>query len=193
MAKQGKPSGVEVKKSKQLDFTTEAMHALVEREVLVGIPEDETERKNLDGSDGPVTNASIAYIQDNGAPEKNIPARPFMQPGIEKAIDPIVRQLERGVNAALRDDVAGVERCFEAAGIAAQRGIQNAIREGIPPPLSERTLKQRAARGRKGAVKELEARAAGEEPGIEFATPLMDTGEMLQSIKYVVRNVSERK
>ena len=166
---------------------------LLNLEVLVGIPEDETERQNLEGATEPVTNASIAYIQDNGAPERNIPARPFMVPGIENAVDAIVAQLARGMSAVLRDDSDGVKKAFNGAGIAAERGIKNAIKEGIPPPLSERTLKARASRGRKGAVLELEARERGEDPGIELATPLMDTGEMLQSIKYVVRKRSERK
>lgn len=184
-------SGVETKVNKKLNFTSDAMLALTEFEILVGIPEDTTERKNLDGSEEPVTNAAIAYIQDNGAPEKNIPARPFMRPGIEKALEPIINQLDRAAKAAMRGSLAGVERGFQGAGIAAERGIKNAIKEGIPPPLSERTLKARAARGRTGATLELEARARGEEPGIEFATPLMDTGEMLQSIKHVIRRVSD--
>lgn len=184
---------IETKTSKNIDFDTDAMLALTEREVLVGIPEDETERKNTDGSDQPMTNAAIAYIQDNGAPEKNIPAREFMRPGIEEAKEAIIRQLDRAARAAMRGNLEGVEKGFNGAGIAASRGIRNHIKEGIPPPLSERTLKARAARGRTGAVLELDARANGEEPGIEFATPLMDTGEMLQSIKHVVRNVSDRK
>jgi hypothetical protein len=180
-------------KRKDVDFDGAGMTALTEFEILVGIPEETTERENLDGTDAPTTNAMIAYIQDQGAPEKNIPQREFMRPGIEKAMEPIVNQLNRCVNAALKDNLEGVLQALNGAGIAAERGIKNAIKEGIPPPLSERTLKERASRGRTGAVLELEARARGEEPGIEFATPLMDTGEMLQSIKYVVRDRHERK
>lgn len=185
--------GIQVKRRKDVDFDGAAMTALVEYEILVGIPEEETVRENLDGAEGPITNAMIAFIQDQGAPEKNIPQREFMRPGIENAMEPIINQLSRGVNAALRDSLDGVLRSLNGAGIAAERGIKNKIKEGIPPPLSDRTLKARAARGRTGAVLELEARGRGEAPDIEFATPLMDTGEMLQSVKYVLRDRSERK
>lgn len=186
-------TGVITKTARNVDFTGAAMTALSEYEVLVGVPEETTERDNDDGSEGPITNAAIAYIQDQGAPERNIPQREFMRPGVENAQDPIIAQLERGLRAALADNMEGVLKSWEGAGIAAQRGIQNAIKEGIPPPLSERTLQARARRGRTGATLELERREMGEAPSIDYATPLMDTGELLQSIKYVVRDKNERR
>ena len=185
-------TGIHIKR-KDVDFESGGMTALGEFEVLVGIPEEKTERKNVEGGDEPVTNAMIAFIQDQGAPEKNIPQREFMKPGVENAMEPIVEQLRRGLNAALRDDLIGVQRAFNSAGIAAQRGIQNKIKEGVPPPLSDRTLQERARKGREGAKLELERRAAGEEPSTDLATPLIDTTEMLQSIKYVVRDKGERE
>lgn len=186
-------SGVTIKTGKGLRFDGPAFQKLLDLEVLAGIPEEDTERKNKDGSDPDITNAAIAYIQDNGAPEMRIPARPFMREGIDNAREPIIKQLDRALSAALRGDEEGVDRAFHGAGLAAQRGIRNKIKEGIPPPLSERTLKERESRGRTGATLELEARARGEAPGIEFATPLMDTGEMLQSVKYAIRSRTQRK
>ena len=56
-----------------------AVTKLVGREVLVGIPEDNTERVNGDEA----TNAQLGYVHEFGSPAKNIPARPFLIPGTE--------------------------------------------------------------------------------------------------------------
>lgn len=78
-------------------------------------------------------------------------------------------------------------------GLTAQSAIRNRIDEGIPPPLSEYTLKKRAERGRRGAMTELDRRAAGQEPSMVFAKPLVDTGEMRKSIMYVIRSRKKRR
>lgn len=185
-------TGVTEIKRTSLNFESAAMLALLDLEVLVGVP-DETSTRN-EGNDGAleITNAAIAYIQDNGAPEINLPARPFMREGIRNATPSILKQLDRAARAAIAGNLEGVDQSFHGAGLAAQRGIQNRIKEGIPPPLSEYTLKERARKGRKGAALELEARERGEAPGLELATPLIDTGELLQSIKYAIRRRDER-
>ena len=185
------PSSVTVKEG-TFDLET-LVKLLTQKEVLVGFPEETTERKNKEDPASPMTNAAIAYVQDNGMPEKNIPARPFMRPGIEKAQDAIEQQLARALRAALYGRPEGLDRGLHGAGLAAQRGIQNRIGEGIPPPLSERTLQARARRNRQGAILELERRAHGEDPSIEFATPLMDTGELRQAVKYAIRDREERE
>lgn len=45
---------------------------LASQRVVVGIPEASTERKE----DGAITNAQIAYVQENGSAANNLPARP---------------------------------------------------------------------------------------------------------------------
>lgn len=179
-----------------------AIDLLTEVEVLVGVPEAETDRKDADEP----TNAALAYIHDNGAPEVNIPARPFMIPGVNNAKPAIVNALIGTARMAARasqpttskkktkQDVAAViEKGMHTVGLITQNAIRNKIREGIPPPLSDRTLRARAARGRKGATAELNRRAQGEEPSMAGALPLMDTNEMLKSLTYVIRKKAARK
>lgn len=181
----------------------DAITLLADTEVLVGVPEEETERPGT--ADEP-TNAALAYIHDNGAPEVNIPARPFMIPGINASKPTIVKELIATARAAARasqpkpgrtrtqvDVKAVIEKGLHRVGLTAQTAIRNKISEGIPPPLSDRTLRDRAARGRKGAAGELARRAKGEAPSMDGALPLMDTNEMLKSVSYAIRKKSARK
>lgn len=174
-----------------LDNTEElekAINLLLQSECLVGYPEETTERPD-DPVSNPlkITNAALAYIHDNGAPEAHIPARPFMEPGMESVKDEVTTTLAKAAQYALAGRPEQVARGFERVGLIAVKGIQSTIRAGVPPPLADATLRMRAAKGRKGANKELERRAKGLAPGMFNATPLMDTNEMLKSTSYVVR------
>lgn len=170
---------------------------LVDSEVLVGVPEGEDSRD--DGS--PIGNAARAYIHDNGAPEANIPARPFMEPGIMSAQVEITKALAVTALSVLKNSQQKqpknniVERGLHAVGMVAVSAIKNKIAEGIPPPLSDRTLRARAAKtpSRKAEREELAARRRGEKAGTDRVKPLIDTGEMMGSIKHVLRSKKERK
>lgn len=165
-------------------------------EVLVGFPEDTTQRTDAE-EDREITNAAIAYIQDNGAPEQNIPARPFMRPGMDDAKPKVINkfiQLARAlVSGKYPDPKNLVEVGFQQVGLLAQAALRKKINEGIPPPLSEYTLRQRAARGRKGAKEELANRAKGLAPSTQLAKPLIDTAQLRNAVNYVIRNRKKRK
>ena len=55
-----------------------SIRSVADLQVMVGIPMETTQR----GDGGPLNNAEIAYIQEFGAPEANIPARPFLFPTV---------------------------------------------------------------------------------------------------------------
>jgi hypothetical protein len=170
-----------------------AIDALVKQELLVGFPAETSERKEVEG-DEDMTNAALAYIHDNGMPEQNIPQRQFMRPAINEVM-PTVRRKMLG----LAKKVAGgsnadeVEKGFHSVGLTVQRAIRAKLNEGIPPPLSDRTLRERAARGREGAMWELAWRDAGAPPGVELAKPLIDTAQMRNAVNYVVRDRKKRR
>ena len=162
---------------------------LAEKEVLVGFPEDTSARTDAETkSPVDITNAALGYIHDNGAPEQNIPARPFMVPGILEARETLTRQLTSiARDVLLRRGVGAVDEGFERVGLRAQFALRKKINEGIPPPLSEWTLRDRARRGRVGAMWELAWREAGAPATTELAKPLIDTGQLRNAINYVVR------
>lgn len=169
----------------------EALSMLTRREVLVGFPEDTTQRDE-DSAGQSITNASLAYIHDNGAPEQNIPARPFMVPGIMAArprVEAKMRQIAKAV-VALKPGV--VEQGLTQIGLIAQAAIRAQINAGVPPPLSEATLRDRARRGRKGAKQELANRAQGLPASTALAKPLVDTAQMRNAVNYVIREKRAR-
>mgnify|MGYP001563946400 CR=1 FL=1 len=175
-----------------------AVFALVNDEVLVGFPADTTDRTDEDTglplSTGSITNAALGYIHDTGMPEQNIPARPFMLPGMRNAEDNVARILVQAAKSVLTErQPRKVTQYLHRAGLAAQVAIRRKINEGIPPPLAESTLRERARRGRKGAKKELVQRAEGIAASTEFAKPLIDTGQLRNAVNYVIRKRKLRR
>lgn len=131
-------------------------------EVLVGVPQDKNTRKDE------MSNAAIAYINDKGSPAQNIPARPFMEPGVQEASPKISKQMMMAANKALTDpEEANVH--LNRAGLIAQNSIRAKINSNIGPVLAEATLAARRRRGRTGT------------------NTLVDTGQLRNSITYVVR------
>ena len=146
-----------------------AVAELTKARTLVGVPAEEAGRDPEEGEPDPLNNAEIAYIQDNGAPEANIPARPFMRPGIMDARDKIVARMKSGTIKTLKGDKQAPMAMFEAVGLIAQAAIRKRINDGPFAPLSPRTLAERLRRGRTGT------------------RPLIDTGQLRNSINYVIR------
>ncbi len=91
-----------------------------------------------------------------------VPARPFMRPTVAAQRDAWMRQLAQGSKAILRGE-ATPEGVLEALALRAAGDVAKAIRAVNAPPLSPKTVK------RKG-----------------FEKPLVDTGQMLQSVTGVV-------
>ena len=195
-SKKGAGVAIRVPRDAQgLDALSATLKILANVEVLVGVPEETTDVRNEDGVEY-ITNAALAYIHDNGAPEANVPARPFMKPGIEAVQAKLTRQLRRAAGVAFNTrDASMVERELHMVGLTAQSSIQRTIQEGIPPPLADATLRARARKrkGRVGPGLELLSRKMGEAPSMDFVTPLIDTGDLLKSITYAIRQRKRRK
>lgn len=169
-----------------LEKIKERIALLADLQILVGVPSDNKDREEDDESG--MTNAALAYVHDNGAPEQNIPPRPFMRPGIESVQPEIRRRLLKMAKDAVTKPGDSMAQQATAIGLRAKLAIQNKINEGIPPPLAESTLRRRAAKGRNGAQDELQRRREGEAPGTDLAKPLVDSGQMRNSINYVIRS-----
>lgn len=171
-----------------LDRTADFFAALEElhgKSVFVGVPASSARDPSDDGGAQP-SNALIGYVMEFGAPEKNIPARPFLAPAIRENQAAITARLKEITKAATDSNIGRIQSLRESLGIFAQRVVKNKISTGPFQPLAEATLRARARRGRKGARAELARRAAGLPAGTEFARPLIDTGQLRQAITYVI-------
>src|SRR5260364_404888 len=149
------------------------MHLLVHKEVLVGIPADAPERQEEDEPG----NAALGYLHETGSPARNIPARPFLVPGVRSAQKRINRYFEQSASAALDGHMEQVDKALHRAGLAAQNAVRAKMTEGPVKPLAESTLQARARRGHT--------------PENANAKPLIDTGQLRKSITYVVRKKSK--
>src|SRR5260363_92239 len=171
----------------RLDAVLKAMHLLVHKEVLVGIPADAPERQEEDEPG----NAALGYLHETGSPARNIPARPFLVPGVRSAQKRINRYFEQSASAALDGHMEQVDKALHRAGLAAQNAVRAKMTEGPFKPLAESTLQARARHGRIGAAIELERRRRDPTPENANAKPLIDTGQLRKSITYVVRKKSK--
>lgn len=161
----------------------DALKALVKKDVLVGIPEDASKRE-----EGEIGNAAIGYINENGSPAQNIPARPHLQPGVRASQPDYLPHLKAAAQKALDGDADGAVMSLNRAGTAAVKGVQRFITASGFTPLADSTVAARARRGRSGAAKELASRAAGNAPNNANAKPLIDTGEYRRSVTHIVRD-----
>lgn len=171
-----------------------AIQDLTDKQVLIGIPDSGQNRRD----EGPVNNATIGYVMEMGSPLHNVPARPFLVPGVEKARVAALRQLRQAAEASLRGDKGGMLQGLNRAGIVASNEVKLQVNSNIPPPLKPGTIRNRH-RGRDTAIREseqvyLRLVAQGVEPGAAQSevgiVALVNTGQMRNSITYVVRDIN---
>lgn len=168
-----------------------ALKQLTQQEVLVGIPEDKSARQS-----GEITNAALGYIHNFGAPGANIPARPWLIPGIQKSRDQFMPYLTGAASAAMDGKSEIAKQELMRAGQVAVNGVKRELTTGNFVPLSPATVAARyrargAQRPRKGEVQYAALLSQGLSPATAQAQagirPLINTAQMLNSVTYVVR------
>lgn len=167
-----------------------SINALVNKDVMVGIPAGPAR------DDEPITNAQLGYVHEFGSPVNNIPARPFLIPGIEDAQPAIAAQLRAAAVAALSGAPGQVDVRLNRAGLLAVNSVKAKISSNIEPALNPETIKnRRRGRGTKSMRKnekayfDLIAGGATPEDAQSAAgiVSLVNTGELRNSITYVIR------
>lgn len=170
-----------------------ALDALTKQQVLIGIPGE-------GGREDGVTNAMLGYVHEYGSPEQNIPARPFLRPAADQIRDKVIAMFRDAAKAVMDGKADAAHKALTAAG---QMGASKAKEimtsgEGFSP-LTPGALRSRVARAMKGKglmrrtdneKKWDKARAALLKKGrftLEGASPLIDTGQLRNSITFVIR------
>jgi hypothetical protein len=168
---------------------------LIGKQVLVGIPDNGQNNRD----DSPVNNATIGYTMEFGSPAHNVPARPFLIPGVRAAEKSALVQLKQAALAALEGDKGGMQQGLNRAGTLASNEVKHTINSNIPPPLAPSTIRNRhRGRGTKRRESEqvyLGLIAKGASPGAAQGevgiVALVNTGSLRNSITYVVRDVKK--
>lgn len=186
---------MDVKKTiDNVDKLNERMRSLTMQEVWVGIPAQKTGRK-----EGPITNASIAYVHEFGSPAHNIPARPFLRPGVRNAQDDIAVAMRKGAKEVMEGEQNAASRALNTVGMIARNSVVRAITNPVPPfvPLKPATIRARLRRTQAGRRKLAQLQKQGiplvvwakqlTESGSPNIQPLLDTLQLRSAITYVVR------
>lgn len=169
-----------------------SMAELTGKAVYIGIPEAEASRTE----EPEMNNARLGYIHEFGSPLVNIPARPFLIPGVEAVEKQTAQQLKLAAEAALSGDSKLADQNLNRVGIIAANKVKEVINSNIPPPLKPRTVrdryKTRGTKTRRGnEVLYMQLISQGMEPGAAQEQAgiiaLIDTGQLRNSITYVVK------
>lgn len=134
------------------DFTDEFNETLKQfqhDDVLVGIPEEKTERKD----DQQINNATLLAICNFGSTANNIPRWPVMAIGIGRAQVAIAEEFKKAAINALTDGPGALNTCYNRAGIIASTEVKKVLNEQALVPADkpeDSTLLAREARGFKG-------------------------------------------
>ena len=190
-------------KSDRTRTVFDGIRSALKMEVLVGIPDSSADRAPSPGEKNPPNNALVGYWNEFGVPEKNIPARPFLVPGVMSIQGEIVATLTQGIVGVLSKQSGAYDKALNAVGLMAQVAVKQQILNGTFAPLSDRTIEARARRRHAdtgklvGNAPNRDARAflklRGEGVPDEvlhdagLAKPLLDTRSLIGSINYVIR------
>ena len=136
------------------------LDSIMNLQVYVGIPEENASR----GGEEP-TNAELLYIHSNGSELRGLPARPVLEPTIEKNNSNISSLLSEAMKSGLDGDEALLRSGLEKAGLYTATKAQdyftdpsNGWAENSPTTIRKKGSSQ----------------------------PLIDTGVLRKSITYVV-------
>lgn len=149
---------------------TKSLKALAGLRCMVGVP-GETADRDEPGQN----NAILGYIHEQGAPEAHIPPRPFLLPTVRDKKDKIISRLRQAGEYAINGKPETTMKALEGLGLEMQSAVRMKIVIGPFVPLSDRTLDARLARG------------------VRHDKPLIDTGNLIASITYVIRNTKSGK
>ena len=152
----------------KLKETLSKLEAFKRLEVLVGIPGNKSVRKKVENEKEP-TNAEIGFINEFGSALNHIPPRPFLIPGIKK-VKPELSDIFKKTAKNILGGISPIRSGLEEGGQKAVSSAKNIIRtQENFKPLSEKTIRLREQKGFKGK------------------NALIRTGQLLNSLTYVVR------
>lgn len=159
----------------------QALKVLETHRVLVGIPEDKSARKAEDGA--PIGNAALGYIEENGSPANNIPARPFLRPGIKSILADARELLRDSARQALHGNGGAAMTNFNKIGLLAVNAVRAIFVSNDWAPLAPATLEARSRKENLG-----KRRKPGQTlPPPRRSNPLIVTGQLRKALTYVVR------
>ena len=135
------------------------LNSLAKKDVLVGIPQDNSTRKE---GFPYITNAELMFIHTNGSPVNRIPARPTLEPAVEENKDRISSMYKKAFKQVLAG--GSPDDDLNKIGLYTQNKAKKKFGSDELAPNTPYTIKQ------KGSDR-----------------PLIDTGQLRNSVTYIIR------
>lgn len=155
-----------------------SLEKLRQTAILVGIASDSKKDKRKDG--GP-SNATLGYIHEKGSPAMNIPARPFLVPGVNEAKAEITKGMETAMQAALHDDMREVRTVLKQTGLKTVSSVKSYMQSAKFEPLKPSTIRNR---NRSRMTKD--KRESEEMMDETSVKPLINTGQLRDAIGFYI-------
>lgn len=163
-----------------------AVQKLTEQDVFIGVPEDKSAREAA--GDTGISNAYLAYIHEHGVPDKNIPARPALIPGIEDIRSEAADILKATAKKALEGNIGAVDSGLNRIGILGQNAVRARFLNNDWPPLADTTLDRRTKISEtvnaKGETVKKYGKSRRERGAVN---PRIDTNQNRKAYTYVIR------
>lgn len=144
--------------------------------VLIGIPEEESNRSATPGKDGKEEpagnfgNAAILAYNHFGDEERKVPPRRVLSIGMAAAQDQLAEEMKKAAKAALTQGFGAVDQYYNRAGLIASNACKKVINSQTelkaPAPSTLRARKKAGFKGNK---------------------TLIVTGQLRNAITYVIR------
>ena len=163
--------------SARLDQMLDALDVLAHTEVGVGIPPEN------DHHSGPFSATQLLYLHESGCPVNRVPPRPVIDPALsnEGVQEAMSDALLESLDSALQGDTSGVMAGLEKAGGIGTEALRNYILDGgnlapnAPITVSGGWMRNHVS-GKPVFI-----------PGKGGATPLLDTGQLVNSFGYKIK------
>jgi hypothetical protein len=174
-----------------MDKVREDLLRLMKTDVLVGIPEDESLRKESNK----INNAQLLYIHTNGSDLQHIPSRPVIEPAIKANQDKLNELLKEAAKLVLSGQTEQSKIKLKEAGMLGadvSREWFTDPRNGWPPNSPE-TILRKLEKSKDVSLRRVvkyvkKGGSLSKVTGLEGATnPLIDTSQMRKAITFVLR------
>ena len=126
--------------------------------------------------DGPETVAQVAATHEFGS--GRVPERSFLRSTVDGNPKPMI-QAQKAAAAVCRGSLSAHDAA-EQIGVVTVGAVKETILSRIPPPLAPSTVQRRLEKGEHGG---------GLASKSDALTPLVDTGQLIQSIQYRTEGV----
>lgn len=184
---------IDIKAIDKMTAIFDSLEKLQSKDVLIGIPDDKSNRE-----EGEISNAEIGYVHEFGSPAQNIPARPFLIPGVEESQPFVESEQRKAILAALNGKEKQVDSYLNRIGLHAVNRVKSILNSGDFEPLDPKTIRNRRNSRKTQSMRKAEREYlkrvdAGENSALVQSEleikPLINSRQLLNSITYVVRNL----